>query len=227
MKSKRYFLLLVLTTLILDLNISLAIVRFADDTIRKDIESILEKYELIRKQYDQLSSSDFVYIIRYGKVRGRADGAFETDGKNLYLTFKKTGKYSLETRFAHEATHAMQFEEGKIGFCQSKTGEWSPVNLDIWDEAEAFQMMIPVATCADLTGCMDREVSTNLRRFKRKLEALGIEKAAQWLSNIYPKLSIIPQHNPTVGPEKLNTVLRKRGFKFFYNPYQPPWVHTN
>ncbi len=223
---KRIFLfsMVMMAMSFLQLHVSWAVVKFADEAIKTDFEKIFEKYELIQKLYAQLSASELTYIIRYGNVKGKIEGLFETDGQNFYLTFKKHGEFSLQAQFAHEATHTLQFEAGRIGFFQDSLGQWKPVNIDLWDEAEAFQMMAYVATGADLSGSMGGKASTNLYRFKKKLEDFGFEKAARWLKGVYPKLSLENLNNPTTGIETLNTIWQKRGCKFFCLPYQSEWA---
>ena len=207
-------------TLFFNLQISRATVEFADKQIRNDVARICQEFELIKQMFTQLCESKYIYVIKYGVVEGHADAVFETDGEKLYLIFKKFGEYSLQAKFAHEATHALQFEREEIAFFQDRTGGWTAVNIDIWDEAEAFQNMITVATGTDLSGCMGKNANTNLRRFKRKLEDKGFVGAAQWLRSIYRSLEFERKNNPFVNQNQLNTIWMKRGCKFFYIPYQ-------
>lgn len=195
---------------------SLAVVKFADERIEKDIQYISDRYPLIKKQLDILSSSELTYVIRYGQDKERYDAIFETDGHNLFLTFSKTKgySYSLPVCFAHEATHALQFERGQVGFCQNKDGDWGAINIDLWDEAEAFKVSLEVAGIKDL-------LMNGLGIFKRIYEKEGFEKAAQWLSCLYPRLSLEYKNNPDVTYiETTSKNLEKRGYKFFWEGYQ-------
>jgi hypothetical protein len=209
---------LLLVSLTVESKISLAVVKFADEKIEADFNRIYEKHELIKSLYAQLSSSDLTYIIRYGNVAGHVDGLFETDGENLYLTFNGDGQFSLQAQFAHEATHALQFEAGRIAFFKNKAGIWKALYIDVWDEAEAFLMMIPVATGVDLNGTGTRLKRTNLKQFKSKLDLYSFEKAAEWLSNVYPNLDLEHQNNPIFG-EGL-----QKGSKYLYVPYNAQTV---
>lgn len=217
MKPKTLFSLLVLTFVTTTPEFSLAVVKFADKRIEEDIQRIYDRFPLIKQQFDKLSSSELTYVIRYGQDEERYDAIFETDGHNLFLTFRqeKVNSYSLQVCFAHEATHALQFERGQIGFCQNKDGDWSPVNIDLWDEAEAFKTSLEVAGPEDLR-------LGGLGVFKRKYETEGLEKAAQWLSYLYPKLSLERKNNPEVtNIEILNRLFIKKGYKLFCEAYQP------
>jgi hypothetical protein len=217
MKPIILFSLFVLTFMIIKPEFSFAVVKFADKRIEEDIQRLYDRYPLIKKQLDKLSSSGLTYVIRYGYVEKQYDGIFETDGYNLYLTFRQTKghSYSLQVCFAHEATHALQFENGQIGFRQNKDGDWSAVNIDLWDEAEAFKTSLEVASPADL--CLG-----DLSIFKMKYETEGFEKAAQWLSCLYPTLSLERKNNPDVN--NIGIVGRffiKMGYKLFCEAYQP------
>lgn len=217
MKPKILLSLLVLTFVTSKPEFSLAVVKFADKRIEEDIQRIYDRYPLIKKQFDKLSSSELTYVIRYGQDEERYDAIFETDGHNLFLIFRqrKGHSYSLQVCFAHEATHALQFERGEIGFCQNKDGDWNAVNIDLWDEAEAFKTSLEVASTADL--CLG-----GLGIFKRKYETGGLEKAAQWLSRLYPTLSLERKNNPDVSNiEIVNRLFIKKGYKLFCEAYQP------
>lgn len=217
MKPKILLSLLVLTFVTSKPEFSLAVVKFADKRIEEDIQRIYDRYPLIKKQFDKLSSSELTYVIRYGHDKELYDAIFETDGHNLFLTFRKTKEYSysLQVCFAHEATHALQFERGQIGFRQNKGGDWSAVNIDLWDEAEAFKTSLEVAGPADLS-------LGDLGMFKMIYETGGFEKAAQWLSNLYPTLSLERKNNPDVTNLKMvNRFFIKRGCKLFCEAYQP------
>ena len=229
MKRAIIFSMFIFAVSIIEPKISWAVVKFADDEIKKDFDLIYEQYEVIQKLYDQLSISDLTYVIRYGEGKDHhVDGLIETDGKNIYLTLNKYGQYSLQAKFAHEAAHALQFETGRIAFFRNNRGEWSGVNIDVWDEAEAFQMMIPVANGADYCGIMKGESrKTGLYKFKRKLEDYGFERAAQYLSHTYKHLSLEHKNNPTVAQEASNVFWAKRGCKFFYKPYKSELINSN
>jgi hypothetical protein len=217
MKSKILWSLFVLTFLNTIPQFSLAVVKYADKKIKKDIQTIYDEYPLIKQQLDKLSSSKLTYVIRYGDDNELYDGIFETDGNYLFLTFRKTKaySYSLKVCFAHEATHALQFERGQIGFCRNKDGEWSAVNIDLWDEAEAFKTSLEVADPADLS-------LGNLGKFKMIYETGGFEKAAQWLSCLYTTLSLEHKNNPYVTDLKIVIELFiKKGYKLFCEAYQP------
>lgn len=202
-------------------------VKFENEDIEKDFRVIYNKYELIRQMYSQLSLSDFTYMIRYGSVHDGTEGAFETNGENLFITLKKDGEYSTQVTFVHEATHALQFENGSIGFFQKNESKWEAMNIDIWDEAEAFQASIAVAEGVDLTGCMNNKGVTNLFLFKKEFEVDGFESAVQWLSNVYPKLSSEHKSNPGINPEIMNKFWAKKGYKFYYSPFQPQGAHSD
>ena len=217
MKPKIFFSLFVLTFVTFKPEVGLAIVKFADKKIEEDIQRIYDRYPLIKKQFDKLSSSELTYMIRYGQDRARYDAIFETDGHNLFLTFRQTKgySYSLQVCFAHEATHALQFEREEIGFRQNKDGDWSAVNIDLWDEAEAFKTSLEVASPADL--CLG-----DLGIFKMKYETGGLEKAAQWLRCLYPTLSLERKNNPDVNNiEIVGKFFINRGYKLFCEAYQP------
>lgn len=217
MKPKTLFSLLVLTFVTSIPEFSLAIVKFANERIEEDIQCIYDRFPLIKRQFDKLSSSELTYVIRYGQDKERYDAIFETDGHNFFLTFRKTKNYSysLQVCFAHEATHALQFERGEIGFCQNKDGDWNAVNIDLWDEAEAFKTSLEVASSADL--CLG-----DLSIFKMKYETEGFEKATQWLSCLYPTLSLERKNNPEVSNiEIVNRLFIKKGYKLFCEAYQP------
>ena len=128
MKRNQIFKTVAFSSLALTASMSFAKVEFTDDKIREDIHEICEKYEEIKEAYTRLDSSSLNYVIRYGKLAKNVDGAFETDGNKLYLTFKKKGQYSLQVRFIHEATHARQFEEGRIGFVKNGMGNYVIIN---------------------------------------------------------------------------------------------------
>lgn len=216
MKSEILLSLIVLTFVTSKTEISLAIVRFSDKRIEEDIQYIYDRYPLIQKQFDKLAASELTYVIRYGHIEERYDAIFETDGQSLFLTFSNQKKYSysLQVSFAHEATHALQFERGQIGFCQKKEGVWGPVNIDLWDEVEAFKISLEVADAVDMClGIMGI--------FKTEYESGGFERAIQWLSNLYPRLSIEPKNNPDViHLEMVNRFFIKRGWKLFCKAYQ-------
>jgi len=210
--------LFVLTFVTTKPEFSLAVVKFADERIEEDIQRIYDRFPLIKKQFDKLSSSELTYVIQYGHDEEQCDAIFETDGHNLFLTFRQPKGYlylySLQVCFAHEATHALQFERGQIGFYQNKDGDWSAVNIDLWDEAEAFKTSLEVAGPTDLVG--------DLGIFKRKYETGGLEKAAQWLSCLYPTLSLERKNNPDVtNIEIANRLFIKKGYKLFCEAYQP------
>jgi len=170
MKPKTLLSLFVLTFVTTKPELSLAVVKFADERIEEEIQHIYDRYPLIKQQFNKLSSSKLTYVIRYGYVKKRYSAIFETDGHNLFLTFRQTkGYYSLQVCFAHEATHALQFERGEIGYCQNKDGDWIVVNIDLWYEAEAFKTSLEVAGTTDL-GMKDLGI------FKRKYETEGFKK---------------------------------------------------
>jgi len=109
----------------------LSTIKFESVEIENDFLIIYKKYKLVRQMYYQLSQSNFTYVIRYGSVYNGTEGAFETDGENLYITIKKDGEFSAQVTFIHEATHALQFEKGSIGFFQKNNGKWQAMNIDI------------------------------------------------------------------------------------------------
>jgi hypothetical protein len=221
MKPKMILSIFVLIFVTTKPEFSLAVVKFANERIEEDIQRIYDRYPLIKKQLDKLSSSNLTYVIRYGHVEEKYYAIFETDGHNLFLTFRKTKAYlySLHVCFAHEATHALQFERGQIGFFQNKDGNWSAVNVDLWDEAEAFEASLEVAGINDL--CMNK-LGIFMSIFKREYEKVGFEKAAQWLSHFYPKLSLKPMNNPDVTYlEVVSRNLEKMGYKLFWEAYHP------
>jgi hypothetical protein len=189
---------------------SWAIVKYADEEIERDMNRIYNEYELVRELHAKLDSSQFTYVIRYRNIESHSDGLFETDGNVLYLSFKQEALfYSLQARFAHEATHALQFEAGKIAFFKTQ-GEWKATNIDLWDEAEAFQMMIPVATASDF---YHRKTSGKLYKFKKALEDNGMISAIKLLEKSYPTLSKQRKNNPRFGePTTKND-------KYFFNLY--------
>jgi hypothetical protein len=221
MKPKILLSLFILTIVTPKPELSLAVVKFDDERIEKDIQHIYDQYPLIKKQLDKLSLSKLTYVIRYGYVEEQYYAIFETDGHDLFLTFSKTkaNLYSFQICFAHEATHALQFERGQIGFIQNNDGNWRAINVDLWDEAEAFKASLEVAGINDL--CMNK-LGIFMSIFKREYEKVGFEKAAQWLSHFYPKLSLKPMNNPDVTYlEVVSRNLEKMGYKLFWEAYHP------
>ena len=211
MKPKILLSILAATFATTELEFSLAAVKFADERTEEDIQHLCERYPLIKKQFDKLSSSIFTYVIRYKHDEKEYDAIFETDGQHLLLTFmeKKGISYSLQVRFAHEATHALQFERGQIGFIRNKDGDWGAVNIDLWDEAEAFTNSLEVADIEDL--CLGK-----LGMFRWKYETEGYQKAATWLKSLYPGLSIIRKNNPDINNlEAVNRFYVRRGCRLF------------
>ena len=74
---------------------------------------------------------------------------------------------------------------------------------------------------------MHNKEVTNLFLFKQELEIEGFESAAQWLGNIYPKLSYEQKSNPDINPEIMNKVWAKKGYKFYYRQFHTQWTHSD
>jgi hypothetical protein len=191
-----------------------SIVKFADDEIRQDFESILDQFELVNSLYNHLSSSKLTYIIRYGELDKLSEGSFFTDGETLYITLKSGGKYSLQAKFVHEATHAIQFETGRIAFYKNKNGEWKSDNIDLWDEAEAFLMMLAVVKKTFSLSINLKWYSNFLYELNEKLEMDGLEGLVKGLAKYYPMLSEEQKNNCILGEG-----LRKSS-KYIYMPYK-------
>ncbi|MBO7491040.1 MAG: RHS repeat-associated core domain-containing protein [Bacteroidales bacterium] len=99
-----------------------------------------------RKQFKELKKSEEIYVFKKND-----DGLndFITDGNKLFIQYssqpkkgsEKSPKDEDQTIFSllrHETTHAIQFENGKLGFY--KNGEtWVPICYDITDEVEAWE----------------------------------------------------------------------------------------
>jgi len=216
MKPKILLLLIVFNLASAIPEFSLAVVKFAGKKIEEDIQYLCDRYPLIKKQFEILSASELRYVIRYGHDEDWYDAIFETDGQTLLLTFmeKKGLSYSLQVRFAHEATHALQFERGQIGFIRNKDGDWSAVNIDLWDEAEAFKNSLEVAGIEDL--CLGK-----LGMFRWIYEKESYQKAAAWLQSLYPGLSIFRKNNPDAANlEAVNRFYIKKGCRLFCKAYQ-------
>ena len=221
MNKTKQFLLLTFLAFVSQTDFSFATVNFANKDIEKEIKNIYGKYEVVKQIYATLDSSDLTYIIRYGKMGRKEEGKFEYDGNNLYITLKKRGDLSLQGKFVHVATHALQFENGEIGFFKKPKNEWEAINFDIWDEAEAFLVTIQVADNSDYHNTAGNRSQTNLNDFKKMYENNGLERAAQWLKVINSTLSSNKQFNPSVDSEIFNsTYENKLGYKFFFRPYQ-------
>jgi len=202
-------------------SVNLAIVKYSDEVIKEDFDYIIEKYDVIKYLIEQLSSSDLTYIIRYNSLDEQIDGRFETDGENIFISLKEQGLYSLQVKFAHEATHALQFETGKIAFFKNRRDEWRTLNLDLWDEAEAFSMMVLADSGFELDPKMKSKSSTILSHYKAKLGFNGYEEAANLLTGYYPQLSEVHQNNPTNGPKLIRTS------RVIYRPFNSDIDYTS
>lgn len=221
MKKATQIVMLSFLIITLTANEGKAKVVFNNDKLQEEITSLFEKYEKVKQLYTTLDSSSFTYVFQYGQTTGHVEGIFEYNGMDLTITFERDGNYSLQSRFVHEATHALQFEQGKIGFVRKGNSEWKAVNIDIWDEAEAFNAMIPVAVGSDFYDENGENSPTGLQQFKRKIEIAGFDKAARWLGTIYTNISPQPQNNPMTSFEIFNaTWAKKRGMEFYYHPYK-------
>ncbi|OVE79615.1 hypothetical protein BVY01_01975 [bacterium I07] len=216
----------VITGMVIAAGISRTEVKFADRKIQEDFNKVHEQFEEVRSFFAKLDSSSLIYTIRYGKLGKHVDGAFETDGENLFITLRKKGQYSLQTRFVHEATHAQQFEQGRIGFVQDAKGTWNSINYDLSDEVEAYTNMISVANNSDLNGTMDRSRPKVLAKFKQEMDDRGHAKAVAWLNTVFKDLSQNDKNNFTVAQEIINQSWEKKGFKFFYIPFTPLWARA-
>lgn len=220
MIKAKQFLVLTFLVFVSQTYFSFAAVKFASKDIEKYIKNVTGKYGAVKQIRATLDASDLTYIIRYGKMGRKEEGKFEYDGKNLFITLNKSGGLSLQGRFVHVATHALQFEDGKIGFVKKPKNEWQAINFDIWDEAEAFLATIQVADNSDYFS-PTHDSRTNLNDFKRKYESKGLEGAAQWLTAINATLSSDKQFNPSVDSETFNSIYEnKLGYKFYFRPYQ-------
>jgi len=110
----------------------------------------------IKKQYKELKQYTETYVFN-GSRRGVEDnssGTFSTDGDKLFINYKygKTDPIMGEGRLSslyHEATHATQFENGKLGFvfifetpiqndCDMNYRRWVPTGYTMNDELEAW-----------------------------------------------------------------------------------------
>ncbi len=220
MVKTKQFLVLTFLVFVSQTCFSFATVKFASKDIEKYIKNVTGKYESVKQIQATLDASDLTYIIRYGNMGRKEEGKFEYDGKNLFITLKKGGNLSLQGQFVHVATHALQFEDGKIGFVKKPKNEWKAINFDIWDEAEAFLATIQVADNSDYHNTAV-DSRTNLNDFKRKYDSKGLERAAQWLTAINSRLSSDKQFNPSVDSEIFNSAYEnKLGYKFFFRPYK-------
>ena len=201
--------------------VSHAAVQYADAAIKKDLEPLSREYPVIKDMLTTLTASHVTYVIRYSEKTDREEGRLESDGVNVYISLNTTGTYSLAARFVHEATHALQYEQGKVGFMKKSGNKWEGINIDVWDEAEAFEMMLEVASGTDLHGKAADYPQTTLYSYTRKLETEGKEGAVKWLALIYSGLSTEKQNNPGADPEVVNSSwAKKRGYTLQYVPYQ-------
>ena len=105
----------------------------------------------------QLEESGVTYVINVttqieeagGEVEGRVNP--DEKGEKIMVNIRNLGnkheEWSLNSRFAHELTHAQQFNNGEIGFYKdSKTGKWSvtPGSYDSFDEVNAYRASVAI-----------------------------------------------------------------------------------
>ncbi len=76
----------------------------------------------------------------------------DENGDKIMINIRNQGNkhesWSLNSRLAHELTHAKQFDDGDIGFFKdAKTGKWwvTEGSADAFDEVNAYRASIAVA----------------------------------------------------------------------------------
>jgi RHS repeat-associated protein len=87
-----------------------------------------------RNNVNKLAASKETYVFNYSKKGGND---FSTDGNKLFINYDGKAKDGPLAMLAHEATHAVQFEHGEMGF-ENTSGKWDPVSYDLMDEVKAY-----------------------------------------------------------------------------------------
>lgn len=140
----------------------------------------------------QLEESSVTYVInvstKIDEAGGETEGRVNPDekGEKIMVNIRNIGnkneEWSLNSRFAHELTHAQQFDNGEIGFYKdAKTGKWSvtPGSYDSFDEVNAYRASVAIGATngADNTNPKLRGIITGFQDAKgdrnRELDAYG------------------------------------------------------
>jgi hypothetical protein len=99
----------------------------------------------------QLEDSDIEYVVNVAGTGPDNEGSVTFDGERVFVNVDPTRPAedaSIGSRFAHEFQHALQIDNGELGF-RNNDGRWSPIFNDIYDEVGAFEAQLRQAQEAD------------------------------------------------------------------------------
>ena len=111
--------------------------------IKRDVRAAKRSDNGFKQDFKVLKKSEETYV--FNGVDGDGGGNTTTkDGQKVMINYSfnsqnndlGTGKL---TSLIHEAEHAVQFENGEIGFRKVSDGNWTAINYDITDELKAYQ----------------------------------------------------------------------------------------
>jgi RHS repeat-associated protein len=99
----------------------------------------------------QLEDSEIRYLVGVVGTDGNAEGGISFNGQEVLVNVdpvRPDEDASSQSRFAHEFQHAVQVDNGDLGFRYSD-GDWGVIFVDIHDEIDAFKAQLRQALPTD------------------------------------------------------------------------------